>query len=808
MAKTISVKMQVTADTKGVQQYNAAMKSAAVASKQAEGGVKELAGSFNDLNSMLNTAVFGMSAMAIVDLGVKMYQQGYAVNTASIAFRAYARAIGDADDMMKRLRAGTGNVITDFDLMTFSAELMGLNIARTDDQLVEMVSNVAKLAALKPGMSLAEGMEAFVRVMRNGATSFRMLDNIGISATRVKEIMKEMGQPLSNQVAYGQAVLQAIREKLDQIGDAAGRAYTPVNRTVTRIENLYNTLSSNVTQGIEGYLGILEAIDGYNPNQIAGREAAKPFYDEFTEQLGKITKYWDVIVEDIGIGADAIGMRIQQVYELWGTASLQERADLLSILENAYFDMENAPVFQQEQVHKALLLVMQAMENDESAAKYAENLKLISNEFDTIIEKAGKLHVQDVTASGYLGSLMTTIQPILDMTTIRNLPPELFTQSLSSMTVDMAMPNYMRQDQAEMAISLWEAAKRQLEDYKEAMKEDGTITEEMYSGLEIAVDNAKKLADEAKRAADNFKNMKLPDMFGQTGGGRMGEWLGNILDVMGSGATPYTKDIFAVASGQENKLSLLVRDTIDPFLANLAEIDPDMVVTIVANMEQALSNMSVLGFTVDQKAAALIAYWNGVVVPGATAVYGTNLDMGTGGNTFTITPGMTASEAAAAAGMSVEQLLQTYKFKDTKSVVAGTYNLPSMGGGIDALANIDPSLMMGLNQFAQSELPTAQPLADNLTTANTEAKPLQDVFATSEKHINNMVAKMQQLTSETQLVKIQFKVFGTEQWLEELLVTKKVIVNAEFASSGGDSGGFGTTGIKSDSKTPLVPIEE
>jgi hypothetical protein len=244
--------------------------TAARASKDASAGLKQVSDSAKGASQQtqsLSSSFGGLfqAARAIVTAGIVREVVDIAINMAKLAGnvegveRAFKRAFPNSVATMTKLREATKGTITDFELMQRTLQATNLGVA------VEQLPQLFEFAAARAqqtGESVDYLVDSIVRGI--GRKSPLILDNLGISAIRLKE--KFHGAALASQSVADvtKAVAEIAEEELGKMGGFAQTAATKVDQLTVAWENLRiraakgsegltSGLVSFLTQSVEGW---------------------------------------------------------------------------------------------------------------------------------------------------------------------------------------------------------------------------------------------------------------------------------------------------------------------------------------------------------------------------------------------------------------------------------------------------------------------------------------------------------------------------------------------------------------------------
>lgn len=205
---------QLSAEYKNIKaQLDQATKSAFGFNKAVQdqgAGVQKLSGQFG---SLLNTAraVFGAAIIRqVVDTTLEMAK--LAGNAEGIE-RAFRRAFPDATALVQQLRDATRGTVTDVELMQRTLQATNLGVSVRE---LPVLFEFAAARAQQTGESVDYLVDSIVRGI--GRKSPLILDNLGLSAVRLKE--KFDGAALASQSVADvtRVVGEIAREELDKMG--------------------------------------------------------------------------------------------------------------------------------------------------------------------------------------------------------------------------------------------------------------------------------------------------------------------------------------------------------------------------------------------------------------------------------------------------------------------------------------------------------------------------------------------------------------------------------------------------------------
>jgi hypothetical protein len=246
------------------------------------------------------------------------------------------------------------------------------------------------------------------------------------------------------------------------------------------------------------------------------------------------------------------------------------------------------------------------------------------------------------------------------------------------------------------------------------------VASNLLDGLGNAINQTRELANAAWDAAEAFNAMSLSELFGQQGGGRLGELsdmvLGGIDD---DEVRAKLEDAFALATGRETEVSQAFEQQFAPVLSAIAEqLGPEAATKAMRAALAALESGQMAGLD------------DGSIIRNVQTAIGFRLGGG-GGTGFTVNPGDTPSGIAASTGLSLDQVYAATGGRGS-AFLPGSY---TAGGGTSLQAVGGMSMAAGddlSTQLAGSGSPLgggAAQLSEDLTTSSESVKAIKSDLA-------------------------------------------------------------------------------
>ncbi len=544
---------------------------------------------FNNVNGMLQQFGLGLSAMGIVNAVQELGDLGREVNAVNTTFEQLSGGPEAAARSLQNMRDMTGGVVDDMTLMQGANSLLLTGLASTNDQAAELVNLGYRLSAAM-GVDAAEGIQNLNAALLNN--SFARLDTLGISAAavrqRVEELKKE-GMDMSE--AFSAAVLEQGREKLLLLGDAANVGETAFARMTTRFENAKAGLAEFTAQGLEAGAQLIELIGLMGEvgvgNVLTAAGGGKVDLAGQARDAQIQTRTQEIVTEQLGGGTatEAMGMTAGFTpAEAMRTEQIAMQALNMQALAQATQEWSDAQISAAQQ---------QAALADASALGLEREAEWLA------VEEARLANAREAERANSTEQLMLEGLGVAYDALVQR--AEEF-QSLGGVEI-------MSADDADAMVANATLMEDWFADLSQ-MAEDTEfeyISEDELSRAEQMVEEAGALADEAQRAADNFEKMKLAQMLGESGGGRLGELsdmvLANIEDPEQRAAME--RD-FNMASGRETDVSVAFEEQIAPLLATITEnMGSESGVAATERALAALEEGRLMGMTGEELVAAV-----------------------------------------------------------------------------------------------------------------------------------------------------------------------------------------------------------
>lgn len=223
------------------------------ATKQTAASTKDLASQFGELYAAARLFIAAGIAKELVDISLNAAKLTGNVEGVE---RAFKRAFPDAELLIANLRKATRGAVSDFELMqrTLQATNLGVDVAS-----LPVLFEFAAARAQQTGESVDYLVDSIVRGI--GRKSILILDNLGLSATRLKEQFNGASLASQSVADVTAAVGRIAEEELTKMGGLLETTSTLVDQNTTAWTKLREEASKFFTEG--GGSGVVRMMKEY-----------------------------------------------------------------------------------------------------------------------------------------------------------------------------------------------------------------------------------------------------------------------------------------------------------------------------------------------------------------------------------------------------------------------------------------------------------------------------------------------------------------------------------------------------------------
>lgn len=234
-----NIKTQMDAATKAAYGTNQALQQQATTASG-------LSGRFGQLGTAIAAVISVAVLKQIVSATLEMAK--LAGNAEGVE-RAFKRAFPDATSIMLQLREATKGTVTDFELMQRTLQATNLGVAVRE---LPTLFEFAAARAQQTGESVDYLVDSIVRGI--GRKSPLILDNLGLSAVRLKEKFDGVALASLSVAEVTRGVSEIAKEELDKMGGFAETSATKVDKLTVAWESLKLSFSKRIESS-----GLIEA---------------------------------------------------------------------------------------------------------------------------------------------------------------------------------------------------------------------------------------------------------------------------------------------------------------------------------------------------------------------------------------------------------------------------------------------------------------------------------------------------------------------------------------------------------------------
>jgi len=325
-----SLKSQVDA-------YNKALFEQVAATKQAAQSSQNLAQSFGQVVSAVKLFVTASVAKEILDVNLSLAKLSGNVEGVE---RAFNRAFPNSVKLLEDLKTATHGTVTEFELMQRTLQATNLGVAV---ESLPLLFEFAATRAQQTGESVDYLVDSIVRGI--GRKSILVLDNLGLSATRLREQFNGASLASQSVADVTKGVAEIARVELEKMGGYAETAATKVSQLTVAVEelkvafakkqedkgNVINELITDITEGwtelIKGEQELAkEEAKRRAANQVDRIIQSKEFRDFKENQVAKVDLLFREFLErrnlikirqeEIAANEQTLRQRVQDVSDI------------------------------------------------------------------------------------------------------------------------------------------------------------------------------------------------------------------------------------------------------------------------------------------------------------------------------------------------------------------------------------------------------------------------------------------------------------------------------------------------------------
>jgi hypothetical protein len=338
---------------------NKALAEQAREQKKVADATKQTAQSTQNLSTQFGSLYTGIKA--VLAAGLVRYAVRTTLEMARLAgnvegvTRAFYRAFPNGAVLLNDLQRATHGAVSEFELMQRTLQATNLGVAV---ESLPVLFEFAATRAQQTGESVDYLVDSIVRGI--GRKSILVLDNLGLSATRLREQFNGASLASQSVADVTRGVAEIAKVELEKMGGYAETSATKVDQLTVSWTRLKEELAKTITQEggtvdflksyVDTYANLFEAINkgvtvAELANQKRAEEAAQNYVTAFSNDILTKSKEEQIeaIEEEIAILTKGVGswMRFRDVMNENIETSKKEADATFKVGQNMFFLQKN-----------------------------------------------------------------------------------------------------------------------------------------------------------------------------------------------------------------------------------------------------------------------------------------------------------------------------------------------------------------------------------------------------------------------------------------------------------------------------------
>lgn len=563
-------------------------------------------------------------------------KMGDEANDANDVFVQLAGGTANATNMLMVMQTASGGVISNMHLQEEASKALSLNLVHNADDMGSLVQLGSELGA-SMGKTATEGVDELTQSLASGR--LQGLKDLGVDIVAVQERMDELKKSgLSTSDAMRQATFEVAGQHLKDLGAGAKVGQDAIDKLKTHWDNFVESAAKDVNMVVNVIANDANHVLFGDPDADAAKTQIEQFatanatvyggqfYDTVKEQFSQASKTVEFFTPE---NSQAILESLFRNMKANPEAGLQQAIqDTLQPIMDMGIDDEHVQMLAGQ-----LYLVGQLEEKTVSTAKAQQDqVKLLAEQAvqakllndaqnlsdldkqDSLQQQREALdlaHQHNEATFEYNNALAQVGNQLLSITNIGDPMAALYTDKISASDADAMLPDFMKPEYAAEITNQYQQAADELDRLK-GMRDQGLISDDQLTQAENMTDNLSKLADQAQRAADNFKNMSLSEALGTNDADKMGTEMSKmIMDEAKKGGLS-DKQLaglqgqFDISDGTVTEASKTLADQVVPLIVDISKtMGPEMAEIAKKNVEDYLQQAKVEGLSDTQTASGL-----------------------------------------------------------------------------------------------------------------------------------------------------------------------------------------------------------
>ena len=244
---------------RGIREYNRALiKAEGVTVEFSRGASKAMQQldrtaslSFTEIRSALQLALCALRTFGrVAAAAFREAQQGAQQLKQRRSFAIVSGGAIQAAKNLEAMREATRGTATDAELMEQALGVLGLGLAKNEDELFQVVRNVTQLGSTFKGFSADRAIQSFTLLTSNFESSKLRLDDFGLTVADVQpkiDALTDSGVDMQDAIRI--SLLEAMDEKMEQLGLTTETTADSFGRATATAGNLANEFKQALAPG-------------------------------------------------------------------------------------------------------------------------------------------------------------------------------------------------------------------------------------------------------------------------------------------------------------------------------------------------------------------------------------------------------------------------------------------------------------------------------------------------------------------------------------------------------------------------------
>jgi len=258
------------------------------------GGIPGIGG---NLQGLLAGGLAGYSAQRLGSEVLELGQLGTQANRTEFAFETLSGSAEKAEARIRAIQRAAGGSVTSLEATEYATQAVALKLADTTAEFSRLTTAARAVALVSPVINDVGSAISEIG-LASANTSYRRLDQLGLSVTEVKDRMAELRAEtsgLDESQVFLQATVGLLNEKYGEIVNSSVAAATGQEQLIVRLKELNIEIAKVVASGGNEFFerlavllggGSANAISAGLDRKIAALQATLAQEQQLKDQLG------------------------------------------------------------------------------------------------------------------------------------------------------------------------------------------------------------------------------------------------------------------------------------------------------------------------------------------------------------------------------------------------------------------------------------------------------------------------------------------------------------------------------------------